>query len=257
MSFLRVVLWLALGLGLSTGLSGCPLAIVGGVAAAGGAGYEANQERGVQGSVNDFSIKTNIQNAWLKADPNLPAKLNVTVYEGRVLLTGTAATPERKAKAAELARTIPGVRVVYNEVEVTPGESFWDSTKDAWISSEVRSKLVFSNVRSVNYTVETVDRSVYLIGSARSEAELNHATDLARNVAGVKRVVSYVEIRPGAPAGAQLAGPTPSPEPTGAPPAYSAEPPPAPPAYSAGPAGPPPETSPSAAPTTPVEVQKL
>lgn len=258
MSFLRVVLWLALGLGLSTGLSGCPLAIVGGVAAAGGAGYEANQERGVQGSVNDFTIKTNIQNAWLKADPNLPAKLNVTVYEGRVLLTGTAATPERKAEAAEITRTIPGVRVVYNEVEVTPGESFWDSTKDAWISSEVRSKLVFSNVRSVNYTVETVDRSVYLIGSARSEAELNHATDLARNVAGVKRVVSYVEIRPGAPAGAQLAGPTPSPEPSPAAPGYAAEPPPPPPpAYSADPAGPAAGAAPSAAPTTPVEVQKL
>ena len=258
MSFLRDVLWLTLGLGLSTGLSGCPLAIVGGVAAAGGAGYEANQERGVQGSVNDFTIKTNIQNAWLKADPNLPAKLNLTVYEGRVLLAGTAATPERKAEADEIARTIPGVRVVYNEVEVTPGESFWDSTKDAWISSEVRSKLVFSNVRSVNYTIETVDRSVYLIGSARSEAELNRATDLARNVAGVKRVVSYVEIRPGAPPGAQVAGPTSSPEPTptplpAAPSGNSAEPS----AYSAGPAGPPPETSPSAAPTTPVEVQKL
>ncbi len=264
MSALRVALWLALGVGICTGLSGCPLAIVGGIAAAGGAGYQANQERGVQGSVNDFTIKTNIQNAWLKADPNLPAKLNVTVYEGRVLMTGTAASPERKAEAAEIAKTVPGVRVVYNEVEVTPGESFWDSTKDAWITSEVRSKLVFSNVRSVNYTVETVDRSVYLIGSARSEAELNHATDLARNVAGVKRVVSYVEVRPGAPPGSQVAGQPPSSPATG-PPGYSApagEAPAAatpsaassaPPGYSTLPAGPPAD----AAPTTPVEVQKL
>ena len=244
-SVVRVALWLALGLGVCTGLSGCPLAIVGGIAAAGGAGYQANQERGVQGSVNDFTIKTNIQNAWLKADPNLPAKLNITVYEGRVLLTGTAANPERKAEAAEIARTVPGVRVVYNEVEAAPGESFWDSTKDAWITSEVRSKLVFSNVRSVNYTIETVDRSVYLIGSARSEAELNHATDLARNIAGVKRVVSYVEVRPGAPPGAQLAEPPPS------------SPAAAPPAYSAAPAEAPASPAPSAAPIAPVEVQKL
>ena len=70
----------------------------------------------------------------------------------------------------------------------------------------MRSDLVFSNIRSVNYTVETVDHSVYLIGSARSEAELDHATDLARNVRGVRRVVSYVEIRPGMPPGSAAAG---------------------------------------------------
>ena len=76
------------------------------------------------------------------------------------------------------------MRAVYNEIEVAPNESAWNSTKDAWITSEVRSSLVFSNVRSVNYNVETADRSVYLIGSARSQAELDHATDLARNVSG-------------------------------------------------------------------------
>jgi osmotically-inducible protein OsmY len=230
-----------LGFGLTAELSGCPVAIVGGLGAAGGAGYAANQERGVPGTVNDFTIKTNIQNAWLKADPNLPAGLDLTVYEGRVLLTGTAANPERKAEAAQIAQTIPGVRAVYNEVEVGPGEGMWQSTKDAWITSEIKSKLVFSNVRSVNYDIETNNRSVYLIGSARSQAELDHATDLARTVAGVKRVVSYVEVRPGAPPGSQqLAGqPTPAP-------------------YSGSAAAQPPQQPPAdAAPTTPVEVQKL
>jgi osmotically-inducible protein OsmY len=241
-SILRVGSWVLLGFGLTTGLTGCPLAIVGGVAAAGGAGYSANQERGVQGSVSDFSIKTNIQNAWMKTDLNLSPTIDVKVYEGRVLLTGTAANPERKLEAAEIARGIPGVRVVYNEIEVAPYEGVWDSTKDAWITSEVRSRLVFSNVRSVNYTIETTNRSVYLIGSARSQAELNHATDLARRVPGVKRVVSYVEVRPGAPPGTQVAGPV-----VAAPP----------PSYSAGPPSPPPEAPPVAAPTAPVEVQKL
>jgi osmotically-inducible protein OsmY len=235
-SNLRHVLLLVLAVGLPTGLCGCPLAIVGGLAAAGGAGYAANQERGVKGSVNDFTIKTNIQNAWVKADPNLPATLDVTVYEGRALLTGTAETPERKAEAAELAKGIPGVRTVYDEIEVAPSESAWNSAKDAWITSRVRSNLVFSNVRSVNYDVETVDRSVYLIGSARSQAELDHATDLARNVPGVKRVVSYVEIRPGEPPGSQT----------------TASPPPAPSAGGSSPGAPA-----TPAPTTPVEVQKL
>jgi osmotically-inducible protein OsmY len=218
------------------------VAIVGGLAAAGGAGYAADQERGVTGTASDFSIKTNIQTAWAKSDPQMAAHLDVTVYEGRVLLTGTAPDPQIKAAASQIARSMPGVRAVYDEVEVSPGETVWNSTKDAWITSEVRSGLVFSNVRSVNYNVETVDRSVYLIGSARSQAELDHATNIARNVAGVRRVVSYVEIRPGAPPGSETAAAPPGP----------------PPSAEAGPPGPPgPEVPPNAAPTTAVEVQRL
>jgi osmotically-inducible protein OsmY len=232
----RLASWLALGLGLTGSLCGCPLAIVGGVAAAGGAGYTANQERGVGGAASDFSIKTNIQGALAKSNPEMAAHVDVTVYEGRTLLTGTAPDPQMKAEASAAARGIPGVRAVYDEIQVAPSESVWDSTKDAWITSEVRSKLVFSNIHSVNYAVETVDRSVYLIGSARSQAERDHATDLARNVPNVKRVVSYVEIRPGEPPGAQTAETPPSPPSAGA-------------SGLAVPIAP--------APTTPVEVQKL
>jgi osmotically-inducible protein OsmY len=225
----RFVLWLTASLGLSLSLGGCPLAIVGGIVAAGGAGYAADQERGVNGTANDFAIKTDVEAAWAKAGPDFPPDFNVTAYEGRTLLTGRAATPQIRAEAADIASRVPGVRAVYNEIEVAPDEGPWDSAKDAWITTQVRSDLVFSNIRSVNYTVETVDHSVYLIGSARSEAELDHATDLARNVPGVRRVVSYVEIRPGSP-------------PPGPPPSAEAAP------------GP---QAPAAAPTTPVEVRKL
>lgn len=243
MSRLRPALWPALAVGLTASLTGCPLAIVGGLAAAGGAGYAANQERGVGGSASDFSTKTNIQSALGKSNAEMAAHVGVTVYEGRVLLTGSAPDPQTKETAGQLAQGVPGVRAVYNEIQVAPAESAWDSTKDAWITSRVKSDLVFSNVRSVNYSIETVDRSVYLIGSARSQAELDHATDLARSVPGVKRVVSYVEVRPGEPGGAE--------------PALGAGSPPAP----LGPseAGAPGAAAPSAgtAPTTPVEVQKL
>ena len=197
-----------LSLGLTFSLGGCAVAIVGGVVAAGGAGYAANQERGVGGTANDFKIKTDIQSAWIKTDPQMQADLNVTVYEGRTLLTGTAPTPEMKAQAQEVASRVPGVRAVYNEIEVTQREGAWNSTKDAWITSRVKSNLVFNGqVRSINYTIETVEGSVYLIGSARSQAELDKVTDVARNVPNVKRVVSYVEIRPGEPVAAQQVSP--------------------------------------------------
>jgi osmotically-inducible protein OsmY len=232
MSNFRLSIGAVLILALPFVLGGCPAAIVGGIAAAGGAGYAANQERGAGGSVDDFTIKTNIQNAWLKTNPLMQRDLNVTVYEGRTLLTGMAPNPEFKAQANEVASRVPGVKTVYNEIEVTPSQSTWDSAKDSWISTRLRTELAFKpNIRSVNYTIETVNKSVYLIGSARSQEELDIATNAARTTPDVKRVVSYVEIRPGVPVTAQNAAPAPS---SGSIPG-----------------------APAAAPTTPVEIQKL
>ena len=212
MSQLRAVLCLVTTLALPVALCGCPVAIVGGLVAAGGTGYAANQERGVTGTFDDMTIKTNIQNAWLQVNPLMQRDFTITVYEGRTLLTGMTPSPELKAQAAQVASQIPGVRTIYNEIEVAPGEGAWASVKDTWISSQIRSNLMFaSQVRSVNYTVDTVNGSVYLIGSARTQAELDRVTEAARNVPDVKRVVSYVEIRPGAPVTAQPGAPPPPP----------------------------------------------
>jgi osmotically-inducible protein OsmY len=232
MSSFRPVFGVVLILALPFALGGCPAAIVGGLAAAGGAGYAANQERGAGGSVDDFTIKTNIQSAWIKTNPLMQTNLTVTVFEGRTLLTGTAPNPEFKAQAKEVASRVPGVQAVYDEIEVIPPESAWESAKDTWITSRVRTELAFNpDVRSVNYTIETANKSVYLIGSARSQAELDVATTVARTTPDVKRVVSYVEIRPGMPVAAKPAA--------------------QPPANAPG------SAAPAAAPAAPVEVEKL
>jgi osmotically-inducible protein OsmY len=232
MSSIRPIIGGVLILALPLVLGGCPVAIVAGLGAAGGAGYAANQERGAGGSVDDLTIKTNIQSAWLQTNPLMQTNLTVTVYQGRTLLTGTAPNPEFKAQAKEVASRMPGVKAVYDEIEVTPPESAWDGAKDTWITSRVRTELTFNpNVRSVNYTIETANKSVYLIGSARSQDELDIATTVARTTPDVKRVVSYVEIRPGMPVAAQTAMPPPVNAPGSA--------------------------APTAAPTTPVEVDKL
>ena len=74
---------------------------------------------------DDLAIKTNIQNAWLQVNPLMQRDFTVTVYEGRTLLTGMAPNPELKAQAAQIASQIPGVRAIYNEIEVAPTEGAW------------------------------------------------------------------------------------------------------------------------------------
>src|SRR5207248_11058698 len=181
-----------------------------------------------------------IQKGFMKTQPGLEDAITTTVYQGRVLLTGRAATPEMKMTAEQVAGRSPGVRALYDEIEVSPPETTWDSTKDAWITARLRSELMLDgDVRSANYTIDTANGSVYLIGSARSPAELERATRIARYLPGVKRVVSYVELRSGAP----VAERAPTSEP--------ASPSPVPSATTIGP------RKPSTAPKTGIEVQRL
>ena len=231
-SGLRTAGAVALPLALPLLLGGCDGGlIIGGLALAAGGGYVAAQERGVDGTASDFAVKTDIAKAFTSADPRLQAGVTTSVYNGRVLLTGRVPSPEMKAAAVQIAGRVHDVRGVYDEIEVAPDEGVWDGAQDAWISARVRSEMVLDPaIRSVNYTIDTENGAVYLIGSARTQGELDRATQIARYVPGVRRVVSYVEIRSGAPIAAG-----------GAPP----------PMAMPGP------DRPSAAPQAPIEVQKL
>ena len=231
MARLHCVLALGCAMALPMALGGCAGAlVVGGLAVAAGGGYTASQERGVNGAVDDLAIKTDIEKGLIRADGRLQAGITTTVYDHRVLLTGRVDTPEMKAAADQVARGTHDVRALYDEIELASAETTWDGAKDAWITARVRSELVFDrDVRSVNYTIDTANGSVYLIGSARSQAELDRATQIARYVPGVRRVVSYVDIRSGSPVAAL------------------------PPAPAANPGS----YAPSAAPRAPIEVQKL
>jgi len=213
MSRFRPVFLLACIAALPLGLGGCAgVLVVGGIGAAAGGGYAAAQERGVNGSIDDFTVKNEIARAFLRTNPLIQQGVTTTVYDGRVLLAGRVDRPELKAEANRAASAVPGVRALYDEIEVAPAEGVWDGAKDTWIAARVRSEMILDpDIRSGNYTIDTENGSVYLIGSARSQYELDRATRIARFVPGVRRVVSYVEIRAGAPVAARPAGPGPVP----------------------------------------------
>ncbi|HVC51453.1 MAG TPA: BON domain-containing protein [Stellaceae bacterium] len=236
---------------LPAALGGCAGAlVVGGLAAAGGAGYQAGQERGVDGGLADFNLKNNIETAWYHANPIYMSTFIATVYNGDVLLTGAAPDPEMKRQVVEIAGRVPGVRHIYDQIEVGHPDT-WDVAKDSWITTQLRSKMVLEKgIRSGNYTIETADGSVYLMGSARSQIELDKTTYLARYIPGVKRVISYVQLRTGIPV-AEENGP--APVSSGGPSGYG------PPSYGSPSYGPPRYAPPSAAPESgaPIQVRPL
>ena len=175
-------------------LSGCVAGMLVGAGAT--VGVAASEERGIGGAATDMSIQTDLNEKWLHESLEIESDVSLTVHEGRVLLTGTVPTPEMRLKAVQLVWEVAGVREVIDEIKVGEGGGIGTYARDVLISNELRAKLLFdSNIQSINYSVETVGGTVYLMGVAQDQAELDRVTGYARNISYVQRVVSYVRLK--------------------------------------------------------------
>jgi len=92
------------------------------------------------------------------------------------------------------------VREVINEIEVDDKSSLTDSARDEWIATKLKGRLLADReINSINYSIETVNRSIYLMGIARNQAELDRVIRHAKDISYVRRVVSYVRVKDAAP----------------------------------------------------------
>ena len=176
-------------------LSGC--SIEGTVIGAGaGVGIMASQDRGLGQAIDDQAIRVAINEGWLRYDERMYRLLSLQVQEGRVLVSGVVPEQAMRLEAIRVAWQPEGVREVINEVRVEEETGGLDDyALDTWISTELKSKLIFDKeVSSINYSIETVHGVVYLMGVAQSPGELNRVVEHARNIANVERVVSYVRL---------------------------------------------------------------
>jgi osmotically-inducible protein OsmY len=174
-------------------LPACAPVLIGAGAVAGAA---AVSEGGISGTAEDAHIGALIRDAWFKYDTDTFAKLNLTVRRGEAVITGVVQDPQDRVEAVRRAWGVPGVKKVVNEIQVTDSEGARGFARDTWITTRLRTALAMDGeVQSFNYSIDTVQGTVYLMGYADSRAELDRATEIARTIPGVVQVVSYVRVR--------------------------------------------------------------
>lgn len=173
-------------------LQGCAVL---GVAAGARTGVAAAQEGGVSRLVSDAQIQASINDLWFKYSVETFAKLDLTVNSGRVLITGVVQNPDHRVEAIRLAWQPKGVKQVINEIRIAESEGIKGYARDTWITSRLRAQLLYAkDVQSINYSIDTVQGTVYLMGVSQGQQELDRAVDIARQIPDVKQVVSYVKI---------------------------------------------------------------
>jgi osmotically-inducible protein OsmY len=176
---------------LAGALSGCAPLVVGGAM---GAGVLVATDRRTSGAqLEDQGIELRAARV-LREQFGERARVVVTSYNRRVLLTGDVATDADRATATRLVSGVENVVEIIDELVVMASPSFSARSSDALVTGRVKAGLVDARDLFANaFKVVTERGAVYLMGRV-TQREADRATEVARRIAGVQRVVRVFEI---------------------------------------------------------------
>ncbi|MEW6647761.1 MAG: BON domain-containing protein [Pseudomonadota bacterium] len=173
-------------------LQGCAPVIVGGAAA--GAVAVADDQRTTGTIIDDQGIELKIGKAINdNAELREQTHINITSFNGVVLLSGEAATAAQRDQAEKLAGTVAKVRRVVNDIIIGPISSLASRSRDSWLTTKVKSQLLGDkDVPGNQIKVLTEAQTVYLMGMV-TRSQGDRAGEITRHTSGVKRVVKLFE----------------------------------------------------------------
>jgi osmotically-inducible protein OsmY len=155
-------------------------------------GVVATDRRTTGTQVEDESIEIKVASA-VRKEMGERIHLNVTSYNRQVLLTGEVRTAADKERAEKLAQSQENVKAVVNDLAVMPVSSLTERSKDTVITGRVKAAFVDAKDLQVGAIKVVTERGiVYLMGRV-SPREAKRATDIARGMSGVTKVVRVFE----------------------------------------------------------------
>ena len=172
-------------------LQGCATAIVTGAAT----GASLAHDRRTTGAVIDdqgIEFKASLA-IFNNKEIYEKSHINVTSYNGTVLITGETLTEQLKQKTYDMVRALPKVRTIHNELIIAAPSALPSRSSDAWITSKVKAKITADEQLDPFFIkVVTEHGIVYLMGVV-NHAEADRAVGIVSNSAGVQRVVKIFE----------------------------------------------------------------
>jgi osmotically-inducible protein OsmY len=120
--------------------------------------------------------------------------VNVASYNRQVLLTGEVSTAQDRQRVEEIVARLENVRNVVNELAILGNSTLPQRSSDSLVTGKVKASLVDAKDLYANaFKVVTERGTTYLMGRV-SQREADQATEVARSVAGVQRLVRVFEI---------------------------------------------------------------
>ena len=139
--------------------------------------------------IDDTIMQKNLKARLALSDKKYFLSIQSEVLDGRIFLSGKVDEPEEKIKITKMAWETKGVRSVKNAITIKGQSSFKSTAKDILITSQLRSALIFNKkTKSRNYTLETINKNIYIFGIAMDVEEKKEVINEANKIYDVEKV---------------------------------------------------------------------
>ena len=143
--------------------------------------------------IDDTLMQKNLVARLTLTDKKYFLTIQAEVLDGRIFLTGKVDEPEEKIKITKMAWETKGVRSVKNAITIKGQSNFKSTAKDILITSQLRSAMIFNkSIKSANYTLETINKKIYIFGIAMNDDEKKTVLDEAEKIYDVEEVIPTI-----------------------------------------------------------------
>ena len=143
--------------------------------------------------IDDVIMQKNLSARLALADKKYFLSIKSEVLDGRIFLSGRVDKPEEKIKITKMAWETNGVRSVKNAITIKGQSNFKSTAKDILITSQLRTALIFNKkTKARNYTLETVNKNIYIFGIAMDSEEKKEVMDEANKIFDVNEVIPSI-----------------------------------------------------------------
>ncbi len=143
--------------------------------------------------IDDTIMQKNLNARLALTDKKYFLSIQSEVIDGRIFLSGKVGEPEEKIKITKMAWETKGVRSVKNAISIKGQSNFKGTAKDILITSQLRSALIFNKkTKSRNYTLETINKNIYIFGIAMDEEEKKEVINEANKIYDVESVIPSI-----------------------------------------------------------------
>lgn len=150
-------------------------------------------DRPLNDDVADTGLNLKLRDSYIKLDSKLSVDIDVTVFEGRVLLTGAVGDIDLIDKIVEVTWCTDGVKKVYNYIRIAEPLSIEKVNFDAAVSAKIRAQLMLTkDISSSNYKIMMENGTVYIMGIAQNIEELERVVHVIKDTAGVQKIVPLI-----------------------------------------------------------------
>ena len=143
--------------------------------------------------IDDTIMQKNLNARLALTEKKYFIAIQTEVIDGRIFLTGKVDQPEEKIKITKMAWETKGVRSVKNAITIKGQTNFKSTAKDILITSQLRTALILNRkTKARNYTLETIDKNIYIFGIAMDEEEKKEVIKEANKIYDVNKIIPSI-----------------------------------------------------------------